>query len=266
VTNTIVAGAIANAAHRRGHDVRDFTLLMGGGLGPAHAADIALELRIPYVVAPKGASTYCAFGMLLSDLRHNFVHSYYTTTAAADLDRINGLFREMEGRGMTTLKEEGVAPENMEFLRSLDMRYRGQFYEIEVPVSDGQFTQASVEDVVERFHLLHQELYAFSVEDKPTEMMNYKLVAVGRIEKPPLKPLESDGADPSRALGPSRPVYFSEVKDFVETQIYDGNGIRAGDRIAGPAIIEEPFTTITVPPDFKCEVDPYGNYVMEVPL
>jgi N-methylhydantoinase A len=266
VTNTIVAGAIANAAHRRGLDVRDFTLLMGGGLGPAHAADIALDLRIPYVVAPKGASTYCAFGMLLSDLRHNYVHSYYTTTEAADLDRINGIFQEMEERGMATLEEEGVAPENMEFLRSLDMRYRGQFYEIEVPVSNGRITRASVEEVVERFHLLHQDLYAFSVEDKPTEMMNYKLVAVGRMEKPRLKPMGSDGADPSRALGTPRPVYFSNVKDFRETQIYDGNGIRAGDRITGPAIIEEPFTTVAVPPDFKCEVDPYGNYVMEVPL
>ena len=176
------------------------------------------------------------------------------------------LAEQAEERGMATLKKEGVVPENMEFLRSLDMRYRGQFYEIEVPVSNGQITRASVEEVVERFHLLHQELYAFSVEDKPTEMMNYKLVAVGRIEKPQLEPMQSDGADPSRALGPPRSVYFSNVKDFLETQIYDGNGIRAGDRITGPAIIEEPFTTIAVPPDFNCEVDHYGNYVMEVPL
>ena len=170
VTNTIVAGAIANAAHRRGHDVRDFVLLMGGGLGPAHAADIALDLRIPTVIAPKGASTYCAFGMLLSDLRHNYVHSYYTTTAAADLDRIKGIYGEMENRGRITLKDEGVSPEKMEFHRSLDMRYRGQFYEIEVPVPDGPITKESVEGVVEGFHRLHHELYA------PTKLIHLCLL------------------------------------------------------------------------------------------
>ena len=266
VTNTIVAGAVANAAHRRGHDVRDFNLLMGGGLGPAHAASIALEMRIPYVIAPKGASTYCAFGMLLSDLRHNYVHSYYTTRLGADLKRINSIFQEIEDRGRETLKAEGVSESNMEFRRSLDMRYRGQFYEIEVPVPEGEITDETLEGVVERYHELHHELYAFSVEDKPTEMLNYKLVAVGKIQKPSVKPMTSDSSDPSRALRPSREVYFDEVKEFVDTKIFDGSKMCAGDRFDGPAIVEEPFTTIAVPPNFKCEVDPFGNYVVEVPL
>jgi N-methylhydantoinase A len=261
-----VAGAVANAAHLRGHDPRDFTLLMGGGLGPAHAASVALELRSSHVIAPKGASTYCAFGMLLSDLRHNYVHSYHTTMAAADLDRINKIYREMEERGRTTLAEEGVPSENMEFRRSLDMRYRGQFYEIEVPVPDGQIARDTLDVVLERFHEVHHGLYAFSVQEKPTEMLNYKLVAIGHIQKAQVKPLPRDSSDPSRALRPSRSVYFDEAKEFVESQIYDGNLMCAGDRITGPAIIEEPFTTITVPPDFNCEVDPFGNYVLEIPL
>lgn len=266
VTNTIVAGAVANAAHRRGLDVRDFSLLMGGGLGPAHAASIAFEMRIPYVIAPKGASTYCAFGMLLSDIRHNYVHSFYTTRDGADLERINSIFQEMEERGRKTLKEEGVSETNMEFRRALDMRYRGQFYEIEIPVPEGEITEQTLDKVVELYHKFHDELYAFSVEDKPTEMLNYKLVAIGELQKPSVKPMTANGTDPSRALRDSRSVYFDEVKEFVDAQIFDGNKICAGDRIVGPAIVEEPFTTVAIPPDFKCEVDPFGNYVIEVQL
>ena len=204
--------------------------------------------------------------MLLSDLRHNYVHSYYTTRLGADLKRINSIFQEIEDRGRETLKAEGVSESNMEFRRSLDMRYRGQFYEIEVPVPEGEITDETLEGVVERYHELHHELYAFSVEDKPTEMLNYKLVAVGKIQKPSVKPMTSDSSDPSRALRPSREVYFDEVKEFVDTKIFDGSKMCAGDRFDGPAIVEEPFTTIAVPPNFKCEVDPFGNYVVEVPL
>ncbi|MFQ5913006.1 MAG: hydantoinase/oxoprolinase family protein [Nitrospinota bacterium] len=266
VTNTIVAGAIANAAQKRGLDPRDFTLLAGGGLGPAHAASLAQELRVRFVIVPKRASTYCAFGMLLSDLRHNYVHSYYTKTASADLERINALYQEMEDRGARILEQEGVARGRMEFRRSLDMRYAGQFYEIEVPVPKGKVTETAISSVVEEFHRLHQGLYAFSVREQPTEMLNYKLAAVGRITKPELKPLPADGSDPLNAVRASRPVFFTGSKEFVESAIYGGERLRPGHRVEGPAIIEEPFTTIAVPPGFRCDVDPFGNYLLQVPL
>ncbi|MBI2880320.1 MAG: hydantoinase/oxoprolinase family protein [Candidatus Tectomicrobia bacterium] len=265
VINTVVAGAIANAAHKRGLDTRDFTLLAGGGLGPAHAASLAQELRAPSIIAPKRASTYCAFGMLLSDLRHNYVHSYYTKTASADLGRINALYQEMEARGRRVLEQEGVLPDRMEFRRSLDMRYAGQFYEIEVPAPEGTITRESLSGVVDRFHRLHQEIYAFSVAERPTEMLNYKLAAVGHITKPHIKPLPSDGADSPTAARASRPVFFAETREFVETAVYDGRRLPPGHRIDGPAVIEEPFTTVAVPPRFQCEVDPFGNYLIRVP-
>jgi N-methylhydantoinase A len=265
VTNTIVSGAIANAAQKRGLDTRDFCLLAGGGLGPAHSASLADELRVASVIVPKRASTYCAFGMLLSDLRHNYVHSYYTTADAADLDRINGLYQEMEERGRRVLENEGVALNRMEFKRSLDMRYRGQFYEIEVPVPEGPLTQDSLADIIDRFHQLHQELYAFSVEDRPTEMLNYKLSVIGHMMKPDIQPLSGNGFDSTDAVRTKRPVCFTETKDFVETTVYNGTRLRPGNRIDGPAVIEEPLTTVAVPPGFQCEVDVFGNYIMQVP-
>jgi N-methylhydantoinase A len=255
-----MADQITEVATRRGNDVRDFTLLAGGGAGPVHAATIADLLHIPRVVIPSIAATYSAFGMFAMDVGRNFARSYISRVGQIDVDRVNALYAEMEADALEGFALLGVTPESVTFHRTADLRYVGQFHEVEVDVPPGELNEASVEEAVSNFHGRHEDLYTFNMVFQTVEFLTFRLRATTPKAPFELRSIEGGGGDPSRALKRTRTGRF-EHRNF-ETPVYDGAILRAGDSFDGPAIIEETTTTVVIPPSYGCQVDDYKNYVL----
>jgi len=255
-----MADQITEVATRRGNDVRDFTLVAGGGAGPVHAATIADLLHIPRVVIPPIAATYSAFGMFAMDVGRNFARSYISRVGLLDVERVNTLYREMEADAVEGFAVLNVAADAVAFHRTADLRYVGQFHEVEVEVPLGELTASSVEETVANFHRRHKDLYTFNMTFQTVEFLTFRLRATTPKSPFELRRIEGGGGDASRAIKRTRVCRFQG--DDLETPVYDGGILRAGDRFSGPAIIEETTTTVVIPPRYTCEVDEYKNYVL----
>ena len=258
--NSYMADQITEVATRRGHDVRDFTLVAGGGAGPVHAASIADLLHIPRVVIPPIAATYSAFGMFAMDVGRNFARSYIARFNGLDLDRVNSLYAAMEAEAIAAFAEMDVPAVAVSFVRTADLRYVGQFHEVEVEVPGGIVDQASIDTTVANFHAGHEQLYTFNMPWQTIEFLTFRLRATTPKAPFELSRIERGRGDPSDAVKRRRVVWWDGAP--AETPVYDGSLLRAGDAFDGPAIVEETTTTVVVPRRYSVEVDSYRNYVM----
>lgn len=248
---------------QRGEDPRRYVMVAAGGAGPVHAASLARALDITKILVNRGSSIFCALGSVIADLRHDFVRSVITRTNSASLDSLTAYFEEMEALGNKYLDMEGIAPADRYFKRSIDMRYKGQFHEVEVPLvsNNHKLTHADLQAMVAKFNDMHEDLYAYrdSVE---TEMINLRLAAYGKVVTPARKPLTFATSDSHRHIKGQRQVFFEEANGFVATKIYDGDNMEVGNVAPGPCIIEQYTTTIVVPPRGVAEVNGYGDFVI----
>ena len=258
--NSYMADQITEVATRRGHDVRDFTLVAGGGAGPVHAASIADLLHMPRVVIPPVAATYSAFGMFAMDVGRNYARSYIARATTLDLDRVNDLYDEMEQEAFDAFGAMGVTADSVAFSRTADLRYLGQFHEVEVEVPSGRVDQAAIAATMDNFHGRHEQLYTFNMPWQPVELLTFRLRATTPKAPFELTRIEPGDGDPARAVKRHRRVWWDGTAQH--TPVYDGGRLRAGDMFAGPAIIEETTTTVVVPPAYAVEVDGYRNYVL----
>ena len=265
--NANMAGAVREVAVKQGQDPRDFPLVVAGGAGPNHACRIALELEIPLLIVPRESSIFCAAGMLMSDLKHSFVKTYATPLAKADTKRFKALFDEMRRTGLALLASEGIPAERAKLVYSLDLRYVNQYHEVSVEVSGEEVAACDFGAMARRFHPKHNALYGYSLEAEgsPVELINMRLVTVGVTEKPRFQPMAWAGDDPAKARKGRRKVYLPKEKRFAEVDVFDGFALRFGNRIAGPAIIEQVNTTTFVTPEYKVLVDRFGNYTLYMP-
>jgi len=255
-----MADQITEVATRRGNDVRDFTLVAGGGAGPVHAASIADLLHIPRVVIPPIAATYSAFGMFAMDVGRNYARSYISRVGQLDVDRINRLYAEMEGEAVAGFATLGVAPDAVTFRRTADLRYVGQFHEVEVEVPSDELDDAAIHEAVANFHRRHEALYTFNMPFQTVEVLTFRLRATTPKAPFELRQLARGDGDPSAAFKRVRTCRFDGRN--IETPVYDGAVLEAGDRFEGPAIIEETTTTVIIPPRYSGEVDAFRNYVL----
>lgn len=264
VINVNMAAAVREVAVKHGQDPRDFPLVVAGGAGPNHACMIALELENPTLIVPRESSIFCAAGMLMSDLKHNFVRTYAISLADADPRVFGRLFDEMKRDGKQLLASEGIPESEIEFRYSLDLRYVKQYHEVEVEVSHREVEEFAVESMAKRFHPAHNALYGYSLEDQGTavELINMRLVCIGRTEKPRFHQQEFTGEDPSRAYKSRRNIYLPLQKRFQEVPVFDGLALQFGNRIEGPAIIEQVNTTTLVTPEFNVLTDKFGSFTM----
>lgn len=258
--NAGMADLITEVSTKRGHDVRDSVLVAGGGGGPTHGGFIAKSLGIKTVVIPQVAGLFSAFGMFAMDPGEDYVRSHVVRAANADVGRIAALYEEMEREAIEGFKKIGVAESQITLSRTADMRYIGQFHEVETEVRSGKCTPESIDAAVQAFTQKHEKLYAFSMPWKGAEILALRVKASVRKAPFQLKGLEAGDGDATRALKRTREARF-DGKD-VNTPVYDGDRILAGDRFAGPAIVEEPTMTVVVPIGFTCTVDQYKNYVL----
>ena len=258
--NSFMADQITEVSTKRGHDVRDFALVVGGGAGPVHAAAIAELLSIPTVIIPSMAATYSAFGMFAMDVGRNFARSYICHAKNIEVDKVNGLYREMEAEALEGFRANGIPPERVLFSRTAEMRYGGQFHEVEVELSGAAFSAAQLESTVNEFHRQHEKLYTFQMPWKYVEFLTFRLRASAAKAPFHLREIDRAGPDSAIALKRRRRCWFEGRE--VETPIYDGARLLAGCRFDGPAVIEETTTTVVVPARFRCAVDQWKNYLL----
>jgi len=261
IVNANMAAALGVVSVQRGYDPREFVLIVAGGAGPIHAAAIARELDIPLILVPRESSVFCAAGMLLSDLQHDYVRTYACEIDQVDREEVGRRYREMSEDGKQTLAGEGITGERVDIHFSADLHYIGQFHEVEVPAPTGlSMSAADLEVVVEAFHQRHDTLYGYAMRGTPVELINLRVTARGITTKPNLMRGAAPGESPDKVLLKRRPVYFDG--EFVDTPVYDGLRLHVGNRITGPAIIAQPTTTIVVPPDFELNCDNFDNYLI----
>jgi N-methylhydantoinase A len=259
-----MAEAIRQVTIQKGYDPRDFVLFAYGGAGPTHAAGYARELGAKAVVVPLGeaASAWSALGVATSDLLH--VHESMAGLVAPFAgDDLTAGFAALQEEARRQLLDEGVAEDRITFRRSVTMRYRLQLHTVEVPIEAAAFDDAAAAELVDAFHVRYEDLYGEGAgfRGAGVELVGFKLVAVGTVSHPAIA-----GAEVSERVaatpGGSRDVYWYEITSRVPTSVYDGDELRPGHTLTGPAIIELPDTTVAVPPGTAAEVDGYGNIVM----
>jgi N-methylhydantoinase A len=256
-----MSDAISRVSVQRGEDPRKYTLVAAGGAGPVHVAALAKPLNIKQILIPKNSSIFCAIGSIIADLRHDLVRSVVAKTGEADVGTLNEVFRNLKMLGNGYLEREGIASKDRYYRKSIDMRYKGQFHEVELPISEAELSKEEIHHIIEDFHKKHEELYAYR-DEVDTEMINLRLAAFGKVVPPTRKARPFNSQDPSKYIKGQREVYFEDKYGFVPTFIYDGDQLAVGNIVKGPAIVEQRTTTTVVPPDARLEVTTYGDYLM----
>jgi len=258
--NSFMADQITEVSTKRGNDVRDFALVVGGGAGPVHGAAIAELLSIPAVLIPSVAAAYSAFGMFAMDVGRNYARSYICGAKHIDIEKVNRLYGEMEAEAVAGFGANGIAAAEIVFRRSAEMRYGGQFHEVEVELSGAGFTAPQLEATVNEFHRQHEKLYTFRMPWKAAEFLTFRLRATAPRAPFHLRQIDEGGPDGAGAIKRRRRCWFDGQE--ADTPVYDGARLLAGARFSGPAIIEETTTTVVVPGSFVCAVDQWKNYLL----
>lgn len=262
IANSNMLNALKLISVRRGYDPRDFAIVAFGGGGPMHAAFLAKELGVTKVVVPVAASVFAAWGMLMTDLRHDFLQTHIRRTSDLDLIEFNRAWNALEQESLVQYQSEDISQEQVVFSRYADMRYLGQEHTVKVPVPEGTLDTAALEELNKRFHAIHEQHYTFKLDGNPTEIVNLHLVALGKVSKPNLAELQATDRSIEDAIIEMRPVYF-ENAGWVDTTVYERELLGPDMEIEGPAIVEEATTSTVVYPGQSLTVDKYGNLIIQ---
>ena len=243
---------------RRGYDPRDFVLIAFGGGGAMHAGALARELRVKEVLIPNEPAVFSAWGMLMTDLRQDFIRTFIQRADQIAPSALTGIYAEMENRARRNLRDQHVPQERMLFQRFADMRYLGQEHTVKVPIPGGEIAAEQVRDVCERFHRLHEHAYTFRL-DALIEFVNYHVTGLGVVDKPQLRKVDGANVSMNDARKGTRRVNFDDAaRGYQDAAIYERSRLPLGVCIEGPAVIEEPAATTVVFPDQKVHRDEYG--------
>ena len=256
VANATMAKAIRVISVEKGYDPAEFTMVSFGGAGGMHAVFIARILRIPRVLVPKNPGLLSAFGMLSSDIMKDYSRTIMKKIEPGREEdhKLDSLFAMLEKQALSDLAAEKVAPEDIRLARYIDMRYAGQSYEIIIPYE---------RNVTGAFHRAHERLYGFSDQSRPLEMVNIRVRACGKAEKPAFKmPKPGKKTPEPDAFSGSAPILFETGQ--ARSSIYDRKRLKPNNRIKGPAIIFEYSSTTIIPPFAAAELDRFGNILIHI--
>ena len=251
LANTVMAKALRIVTVERGHDPRDFVMYVFGGAGPLHGVELARELEAREVLIPVHPGVFSAFGLLLTDYRVDTVRSVMKLAEEIEDREVEEALAQLE---MEASKElEGVG--EVHAIPSLDMRYRGQAYDLNVP------WRGSVDQAIRDFHATHGRVYGFSSPDEPVEVVNVRLALIGSLRKPQFPRTRAEEYRPEPEG--SRKVYFDD-RGWVDASVYSREKLRPGATLEGPAVVEEYDSTTLVPPGHLLRVDEFGNLRIRV--
>lgn len=262
IANSNMLNALKLISVRKGHNPREFSLVAFGGGGSMHAPALAKELGVKKVIVPVASSVFSAWGMLMTDLRHDYIQTYIRRINELDPAELNNEWNSIEAQALNQYQEEGVSEEKVLFTRFADIRYLGQEHTVKVPVPNGKWSKETLSEVVKRFGDLHEQHYTFKLEGTPAEIVNLHLTAFGKVLKPQMKKISSISSDIQEAYKETRPVYFEE-EGWVETKVYYRSLFGKGMQISGPAIVEEQSASTVIYPGQSLTVDEYGNLIIE---
>ncbi|WHY32274.1 hydantoinase/oxoprolinase family protein [Cytobacillus firmus] len=262
IANSNMLNALKLISVRKGYDPRDFALVAFGGGGSMHAPALAKELGVRKVIVPVATSVFSAWGMLMTDLRHDYIQTFIRRVEGIDFDELNKTLGNQEASAIDQYIKEGVKEESILFSRFVDLRYVGQEHTVKVPVPNGQISNANMKQVIQKFHEAHEQLYTFKLEESPTEIVNLHLIALGSVKKPELAKLENVGGTLQGALIEVRPVLFEE-HGWIDTNVYNRNKLSPNTVMEGPVIVEEQSASTVVYPGQTVTVDAYGNLIIE---
>jgi len=247
----------------RGLDAADFAMVAYGGAGPLHAAMIARELRIAKLIIPFAPGHFSAYGMLFADLRRDLVNTWFKPLDAASFDDLESLFTAMEKTGADDLARSRDMIAEFQIERGADMRYVGQEHAVTVHLPLELFRNEDRAGIKARFDAVHETRYGYSAPGEKAEIVSLRSATIGLMRKPALEPVGAASEDAHDAFTGKRPVYFAAT-GLVDTPTYDRTRLKAGNRIEGPALIEEHASTTVVEPRDVLTVDAFGNLHIDI--
>ncbi|MPZ58319.1 MAG: hydantoinase/oxoprolinase family protein [Rhizobiales bacterium] len=257
---TKMAHVVRWVTTERGLDAGDFVLVAYGGAGPLHAAMVARELCIGRVIIPQAPGHFSARGMLFADLRRDFVNTWFTPLADASFDDMESKFADMERRGADDLARNSGLLAGLSVQREADMRYVGQEHAVTVELPIALFKDKDRAGIKQRFDAVHETRYGYSAARENAEIVSLRSATTGLMRKPGIERVTVGTATPDQAASTgSRPVYFAAAGTFVETPTFDRSRLKSGNRIDGPALLEEHASTTVLHPGDRLEIDAFGN-------
>ncbi|MFQ5657965.1 MAG: hydantoinase/oxoprolinase family protein, partial [Candidatus Methylomirabilales bacterium] len=262
IINAKMEEAIKAVSSQRGYDIRDFTLVAFGGAGPMHAGRIALDLGIPSLLIPWTPGVTSALGLLMSDVKHDYVRSKLVSVGELDLDEINGLFAQLTARADSDLRSEGFGDSEILLHPYLDLRYAGQGYELTVPSPMPPLKPTDLDLMRHRFHNQHEQAHGHKAESEPVELVSLRLISVGMVPHAELSPATPTGRKVEEARTGERAIFFHRDLGILNCPIYSRDLLEPNHRIAGPAVIEQMDTTTVVHPEQEATVDDYRNLMV----
>jgi len=262
IANDNAAQLLRLVSVQRGYDPRDFALVAYGGSGPMIAPFIAEELEIPKIVIPAiPPGNFSAWGLLMSDIKHTVVQTLVRRLDSADTgSRLNSAYEVLERQILALYAQEGVTS-GVQLERTADLRYYGQEHTLTVPVGTGRLTEEEVHTIGSTFNQFHDREYGFRLES-PVELVNLRACGVAVVRKPGPEPAKSAAPSTRELQGADRMVFWGNA-GRLRTAVYRRDLLPAGAHFRGPAIIEEPTTTIVIPSSFTAVVHETGNLILE---
>ena len=261
ILNNNIANAIRVVTIQRGLDPRDFALLGFGGAGPLQAWDIAQELEMGGVIIPPFPGVWSAFGLVTSDIKHEITQSYLQIVDDIDFEDTNTKFQEIKLKLVETLNSEEVSEKNQTFYFSIDMRYKGQSDSLTLKVNL-PLNKYQLKDVIEEFHLLHNQNYSWFDKKLTVEIVNISVLGIGTVPRIKL-PVLSEGSHkpPEESYKKSRKVNFDGT--WFDTPVYAKSKLQMNNLLEGPCIIDQLDTTTVIPPKVQGIVDRLGYIALE---
>jgi N-methylhydantoinase A len=258
--NALMAGQITEVCTKRGYDVRDFTIVAGGGAGGLHAAAIAARLSIPEVIIPRVSALMSAFGMFTMGLGQEYARTRFRDLGRADAATMEAVYAEMRAEAEAAFARVGIGSDALRFVATVDIRYAGQFHEVEIELPPGEITDEVVASLASRFHKRYEALYGYQLPYQPVEFLSLYLKVTS--PQPPLALAEQSvsSADVESARRGTRVCRFPAGAPDVP--VYDGDRLGPGHSITGPALVDDPTTTVLVVDGFECTVDPQRNLLL----
>jgi N-methylhydantoinase A len=243
----------------RGLDPRGFALVAFGGAGPLHAAEIAVELEIPEVVVPEHPGVTSAQGLMFGDVVHDYAVSLVRPVAQLDFDEVTGAFKVLEERGRAALRADGLDETTHRLERLVDLRYLGQVKALSMRVGGNHLDEVVVADVTRSFFVEYERQYQYVTSEIPLELAAVRLKAVGRLDRPTMRASTRPESGARRAM---REVFFDGER--LATQVISRASLARGDRVDGPALVEQTDTTTVIPPGCSVRIDSAQNLIINV--
>jgi len=262
IANNNMVNAIKLISVNRGHDPRDFTLIAFGGGGGMHATSLARELGIKKVIIPSLSGVFSAWGMLLSDLRRDYLKTQIVDLSlSTSAEFIDKELKSLQTQALQEFAAENIPASRVRFVSYGRCRYQNQEHSVEILLPEGDITNARLDTIIERFHSDYEKEYTYRLA-APAELVCYHLVAIAEVDKLKPQKRQKTGRDVADAVKKKREVDFIEA-GINEATIYNGDLLEPGMSFVGPAIIEEAGTTVVIQPGMPCHVDEYGNYCIQ---